>query len=224
MPLSMWRMIARTPRWARIMAVVVLAGAIILGVPAVRPSVLRAAGWALVANDGLEPSDIIVIAVDAGGAGVLEAADLVHAGIAPRVAVFAGGPPDSVEREFARRGIAYEGPIPLKLPLLKALGVTAIELIPTAVAGTTSEADALSGWCAQRRFQSIVVVSATDHSRRLRRMLRRAMKNHQTRVIIRPARHSTFDPDRWWETRAGVRTEIIEIQKLLFDVIRHPIS
>jgi uncharacterized SAM-binding protein YcdF (DUF218 family) len=177
-----------------------------------------------VANDGLEPSDIIVIAVDAGGAGVLEAADLVHAGIAPRVAVFAGGPPDSVEREFARRGIAYEGPIPLKLPLLKALGVTAIELIPTAVAGTTSEADALSGWCAQRRFQSIVVVSATDHSRRLRRMLRRAMKNHQTRVIIRPARHSTFDPDRWWETRAGVRTEIIEIQKLLFDVIRHPIS
>ena len=217
-------MIARTPRWVRALTVFLLAGATIVGVPAVRFSVLRAAGWSLVANDALEPSDIIVIAIDAGGAGVLEAADLVHAGIAPRVGVFAGGPPDSVEREFARRGIAYEGPLPLKLPLLKALGVTTIELIPTAVAGTTSEADALSSWCAQRRFQSIVVVSASDQSRRLRRILRRYMNSDQTRVIIRPARHSTFDPDRWWETRAGVRTEIIELQKLLFDVIGHPMS
>ncbi len=49
------------------------------------------------------------------------------------------------------------------------------------------------------------------------------MKGHQTRVTVRPARHSAFDPDRWWETRDGVRTEIIELQKLLLDVIRYPI-
>jgi hypothetical protein len=202
----------------------VLAGAIIVGVPTVRSSVLRAAGWVLVAYDALEPSDIIVIAVDAGDAGLLEAADLVHAGIAGRVAVFAAGDPDSVEREFIRRGIPYGGSAPLQLPLLKALGVTGIDLIPAAADGTTSEAEVLPGWSAQHRFRSIVVVSSPDHSRRLRRMLRRSMKNHETRVIIRPARHSIFDPDHWWETREGVRTEIIEFQKLLFDVICHPIS
>jgi hypothetical protein len=50
------------------------------------------------------------------------------------------------------------------------------------------------------------------------------MKGHPTRVTVQPARYSNFDPDRWWETRGGVRTEIIELQKLLRDVVLHPIS
>ena len=39
-----------------------------------------------------------------------------------------------------------------------------------------------------------------------------------------PARYSSFDPDRWWETRGGVRIEIIELQKLVLDVVLHPMS
>ena len=50
-------MIARWPRWARILAVVVLAGAVIVGVPAIRGSMLRAAGWVLVVDDPVEPAD-----------------------------------------------------------------------------------------------------------------------------------------------------------------------
>jgi hypothetical protein len=50
--------------------------------------------------------DTIVVAVDADGAGILEAADLVHQGIASRVAVFAD-PPDATDREFLRRGVRY---------------------------------------------------------------------------------------------------------------------
>jgi hypothetical protein len=64
-----------------------------------------------------------------------------------------------------------------------------------------------------------VFVAARDHSRRLRRVLNRVMKGHPTRVTVRPARYSNFDPDRWWETRGSVRTEIIELQKLVPDVI-----
>ena len=43
-------------------------------------------------------------------------------------------------------------------------------------------------------------------------------------MTIRPARFSTFDPDEWWKTQGGVRIEIVELQKLLFDVIMHPLS
>jgi hypothetical protein len=50
------------------------------------------------------------------------------------------------------------------------------------------------------------------------------MKGHPTRVIVRPARYSNFDPDRWWEDRGGVRIEIVEVQKLLLDVVLHPMS
>jgi hypothetical protein len=50
------------------------------------------------------------------------------------------------------------------------------------------------------------------------------MKGHPTSVAIRPSRYSSFDPDRWWETRHGVRIEIIELQKLALDVVLHPLS
>jgi hypothetical protein len=50
------------------------------------------------------------------------------------------------------------------------------------------------------------------------------MKGHSTRVTVQPARYSSFDPDRWWETRGGVRTEIVELQKLVLDAVLHPMS
>src|SRR5438034_384150 len=70
----------------------------------------------------------------------------------------------------------------------------------------------------------IVVVTSADHSRRLRRVLRRATNGQPTRVMIRSARRSEFNPDRWWENRTSIRTGIVELQKLLLDVVRHPIS
>ena len=216
-------MIARWRRWARILAVLAFAGAVIVGVPAIRGPILRAVGWVLVVDEPVTPADIVVVAVDADGAGVLEAADLVHGGIATRVAVFAD-PPDPVDREFIRRGIPYEDAAARSARQLGWLGVTAIEQIPRVVAGTEAEGQVLPDWCDQHQFRAVVVVSTPDHSRRLRRVLHRAMQGHQTRVTVRVAHHSAFDPDRWWETRGGIRTEIIELEKLLLDVMLHPIS
>jgi hypothetical protein len=50
------------------------------------------------------------------------------------------------------------------------------------------------------------------------------MKAHPTRVMVQSARYSSFDPDHWWETRDGIRTEIVEFQKLVLDVVLHPMS
>jgi hypothetical protein len=66
-----------------------------------------------------------------------------------------------------------------------------------------------------------VFVVARDRSRRMRRLLDRVMKGHPKRVTVQPARHSNFDPDRWWETRSGIRTEITEFQELVLDVVLH---
>jgi hypothetical protein len=212
---------SRRPRLVAALAAILLGGAVIVGVPGTRDSILRSAGWALVAHDPLEPADIIVITLGADGAGVLEAADLVHSGIAQRVAVFAD-PPDSADREFLRRGIPYEDAAARSTRQLRVLGVAAIEQIPR-VNGTEAEGQVLPGWCDQHQFRSVVVVSPGDHSRRLRRILDRAMRGHPTKVMVRPARHSPFDPDRWWESRDGARTAIFELQKLLFDIVRHPL-
>jgi hypothetical protein len=214
-------------RRALILAVVALTAAAIVAVPSVRESVLRAAGWALVVDEPLAPADVIVLSLASGGAGALEAADLVKEGIATRVAVFTDPPSGDSgddQHEFIRRALPYEDRSARQIGQLRLLGVTDVMQIPGGEDGTNGEGRVLPAWCDQHQFRSIAFVAARDHSRRTRRVLNRVMKGHPTRVIVRPARYSPFDPNRWWETRNGVRTEIIELQKLALDAVLHPLS
>src|SRR5882672_2273220 len=214
---------SRRPRRALILVLVAAAAAAIVAVPSVRELVLRGAGWALVVNEPVAPADFIVVSIDSGGAGALEAADLVQSGIATRVAVFAD-PPSGEDHEFIRRGLPYDDASARQIRQLKWLGVTDIVQIPRTEAGTEGEGQVLPPWCEQHQFRSIVMVAAGDHSRRVRRVLDRAMKGHPTHVMVRSERYSSFDPDRWWKTHGGVRTEMVELQKLLLDLILHPMS
>ena len=211
------------PTWAAILAALALAAFAIIAIPSLREPVLRAAGWALVTkNEPVAPADVIVLSIDSGGAGALEAADLVHSGVSKRVAVFAD-PPSGEDYEFIRRGLPYEDAAGRQIRQLRTLGVTDVVQIPK-VEGTESEGQELPQWSDEQHLRSIVVVATKDHSRRLRRVLDRAMKGHPTHVTVRAARYSNFDPDRWWETRGGVRIEIVELQKLLLDFVLHPLS
>jgi hypothetical protein len=217
-------MIVRRPRWTGIVFMAVLLGGASVVTYSVRRPILRAAGWALVVDEQAEAADVIVVTVDADGGGVLEAADLLHDGVATRIAVFTESSNTMMAREFIRRGIPYEDAGARSVRQLRALGVDNTERIPRSINGTQEEGPVLAEWCDQNRLRSVVVVSSSDHSRRLRRVLHRAMKGHQTRVAVRSARYSEFDPDRWWEAHDGIRTEVEELEKLLLDVLRHPIS
>jgi DUF218 domain len=211
----------RRSRWSfRIIAAGALTIATLAAISGARTPLLRAAGWALVIADPIEQADVIVIAADANGEGVLEAADLVQAGVATRVALFAD-PPDAVDQEFLRRGVPYEDRAAVSARQLRALGVTAIEQIARG-SGTDAEARVLREWCVRQHIRSLIFVTTRDHSRRSRRVVQRSMAGHPTKILVRPSRYSAFDPDYWWESRDSIRTGIIESQKLVLDVIRHP--
>ena len=214
--------IFRWPMWASVLVMFALAAFAIGASHSLREPVLRAAGWALVVNEPVASADIIVLSIDSGPAGALEAADLVQSGISKRVAVFTD-PPSGEDHEFIRRGLPYEDVAARQIRRLRLLGVTDVVQI-SRVDGTEGEGQVLPPWCDEHQLRSIVVVATKDHSRRLRRVLDRVMKGHPTRVTVQPARYSNFDPDRWWETRGGIRTEIIELQKLMLDIVLHPIS
>lgn len=216
-------MLKRRFRYLRFAWLAVLVGLVLFAIRPVRETGLRAAGRLLVVDEPLIHADVIVLALDAGGAGALEAADLVHAGFAPRVAVFAD-PPDAEDQEFIRRGLPYEDGAARSIRQLTSLGVVNVERIPRAVTGTEAEGDVLPDWCDQRRFRTVIVVTTADHSRRIRRVLRRAMKDRQTTVAIRCARFSSFSSERWWQNRGSARLGIVEMEKLLLDVMRHPLS
>jgi hypothetical protein len=177
----------------------------------------------LIAADPSEPADIIVLAADAGREGVLDAADLVHSGVASRVVIFSD-PLHVADRELIKRGVPTFDGTSIVVQQLHALGVPAVEQIPPpAVAGTEDEARQLPPWCLSKHFHTILFVSAPDHSRRVRRVLMRATHGLGLKVIVRPSRYSDFDPDTWWQTRGGVRTELIELEKLAIEVLRHPL-
>jgi hypothetical protein len=88
--------------------VLALAAFAMIAVRCLREPVLRAAGWALVVNQPVASADIIVLSLDSGAAGALEAADLVQSGVSKRVAVFTDAPNSREDYEFIRRGLPYE--------------------------------------------------------------------------------------------------------------------
>jgi hypothetical protein len=216
-----------TPRRRRIVVrtllLALLALAVLFGVPPLREPALRAVGDALVAQDEAAPVDVIVVALHAGVAGVLEAADLAAAGYAHRVAVF-DVPLAPDELELARRGLHGEDVGSQQVRLLGLLGVREVVRIPQKEAGTHGESAALQAWLRERRYRMAMVVTSTDHSRRTRRMLARDLVGQEARVLVRAARHSDFDPQRWWHTRDGVRIAVVELQKLALDVLAHPLG
>jgi hypothetical protein len=216
-------MIARRRRWVGIALIVLLLSTVGVLIPAFRRAALRAAGWALVTNGRISSPDVIVVAVGGHGAGVLEAADLLHRGVATRVAVFLE-PPTEVDEEFKRRGIPNEDATARSVRQLRALGVDKIDYIPGYVSGSEDEGPALAKWCDEHLFRSVLVVTTADHSRRLSRVLKRSIKGSQVHVAVHSARYSQFDPDKWWMSRTGTRTELEETEKLLLDLLRHPIS
>jgi microcompartment protein CcmK/EutM len=100
----------RAARISVLLAVVVVA---CVSIPTARHVMLTAAGCLLVADDPVEHADVIVIAIDSHGAGALETSDLVHSGVASRVAVFVDSSDATVENRRCRADSARSA-LPLK--------------------------------------------------------------------------------------------------------------
>jgi uncharacterized SAM-binding protein YcdF (DUF218 family) len=215
------RYLSPASRWiVLLVSVASLSAAIIAAIPASRHSVLRSVGWALVAQDPPTKADIVVIGTDTLGAGVLEATDLIRAGYATRVGIFAR-PVTKASLEIARRGATPFDLDAVSVQLLHELGITDITMIPTVV-GTADEGKVLQRWCAARSIHSVIFVSVPDHSRRARRVLARWLGRDGIQVVVRYTHFSDFDPDTWWQTRNGQRVQMVESEKLLLDILTHP--
>jgi len=183
-------------------------------------TILQQLGNALIVDEPLQSADAIVVPEWTQTAGVLEAADLVSCHISKKVVILVDDTEDPALMELTRRGVSVSTSSWL-VKVFKELNVPDVESVPGGQ-GSEAESRMLPDWCDRNRFQTVVVISLPDHSRRLRRLLNRSMKGHATRTIIRTSRYSSFDPARWWWTRTGIRTQVEESQKLLLDLALHP--
>ena len=210
------RMNVRRRRWLAIGAAVIVASA------ALTPLTLRGIGAALVFVDPIVASDVIVVPGWTHESGALEAADLYRQGIASRVAVLVPELEPS-RRELIRRGVVGVGDHWV-VSLMKRLGVQTIEEIPGYSTGTDADGKLIASWLEERQIRSAILIATSDHSRRLRRIMDRALEGKAVTVRVVSARFSNFEPEGWWKTRAGVRITVTEFEKLLLDIVSHPLD
>ena len=184
---------------------------------------LRAAGHALIWEDPIQLVDVVVVPTWGGYYALLDAIDLIRDEKAARVAMITI-PPDAAEREIERRGYGFDDwPTSMK-NLLREGGVTddQMVLISAPVGGTEDEIKQLAQWCRENRVTSILVLSTPEHTRRVHRTLARELPG--TNALVRPTSLSPFTADNWWRSRNGLRDGLIEIQKLVLDLMTHPFN
>lgn len=109
--------------------------------------------------------------------------------------------------------------------ILRQLGVAAdaIELIAAGEGGTTEGIDALAKWCKEQQVDRVILITAVDHGRRVKRALGRAFDERGPEVIVRGVAIGSRNSSNWWRSRRELRSGLIELQKLILDYAMHPI-
>lgn len=187
----------------------------------VRRPILRAAGEWLLDVDALSSADIAVAMPETGESGLIELADLSASGAVPRVAIMLPEP-GPAGRELSRRGVTLDPPERLLLRL--GVDPARIAMLDAGEGGTTEGADALAQWATQLGVRRVIVVTGADHSHRLRRALTRALAGRGPQILLRVPTTDPFRPTDWWHQRRTLRSGLVELQKLLIDVLAHPLS
>jgi len=100
----------------------------------------------------------------------------------------------------------YSGVAALIAHDLESKGVPAASVVTFdhRAADTTEEADALRRFVGQHDWHRIVLVTSSYHTRRSRYIFRKVFPSNVS-VVVAPALDSEFDPDRWWESRLGLK-------------------
>lgn len=179
----------------KLILLVVLVGLCAL-VYLLRHPLLRAAGECLVVDDGLAPADAIVLLSDDNFPAdrAARAAEIYRGRWAPRVVASGrllrryAGIAELMQHDLVERGVP----------------ANAVVQLPSLTDNTREEAQVVRQLVVQRGWRHILVVTSNCHTRRARYIYRRVFPpTVEVRVVS--ARDSDFDPERWWESRRGVK-------------------
>jgi uncharacterized SAM-binding protein YcdF (DUF218 family) len=160
----------------------------------VRHPVLRLAGGFWVVEESPQASDVIVI-LDYDGDRAARAAELFKAGWAPHV--IASGQsfrPYASAAELEQHDLLERG-----------VPAGAITKLVHRARDTREEALEVSATLSSHGWKKVLIVTSNYHTRRARYIYQRTLPpGSQLRVIA--AHDPEYDPDKWWWSRAGVKT------------------
>jgi uncharacterized SAM-binding protein YcdF (DUF218 family) len=197
--------------------VAVIAGGLLAYVG--RRALLTAIGGFLIVRDQPLPADAIVVLSGSLPDRILEAVDLYHAHLAPRIILTREQPLPGLG-EVRARGATLAEHHEQNSSVAQQLGVPgdAIAVMPAATSSTLAETQALIAYLQAQGIHSVLLITSKAHARRAGLIFRR-VAGGALRVAVCPSRYDPFSADKWWYERAFVRRVVIEYGKLLTYVV-----
>lgn len=136
----------------------------------------------------------------------LEAALLYKEGYAPLI-ILTREDLDDAEKHLATLGVRVESGAEVTQRYLTQLGIPASAfLIPPKVHDNTAqEAASLRQLAVANRWRTVILVTSGYHTRRSGYAFERALRGTGVRLIVRPTRFDSTEPQRWWRSRQDIR-------------------
>lgn len=198
--------------WA---SVPVIIGLLLFLVFIFRRGVLHGIGEFLLVRDRVEPADIIFLLNGDVEGRAPEAANLLRAGLAPKIVV-ARTP--SISSRYASI-TDYE------VETLEKLGVADSQIvqlwISPGVRHTADEADVLLDYTRKNALHRVIVVTSELHTRRARFIIRKTLQGMPVRIMMAPAPYGPYRASNWWMSEDGVVVCEEEYVKLLYYHLRY---
>lgn len=155
-------------------------------------------GEALVRNDPPEKADVVVsLAGDDQGYRVVTAGQLVKDGWAPYALI--SGTPLFLTNE-AEMAVAYA--------VAHGYPRSSFQTFERDVVATRDETSAIAEYLKSKGVHTMLLVTSNYHTRRATRLMQQAAPSFRIRTVAAPDKY--FAPDRWWKTRGGQRTFLLE--------------
>lgn len=186
---------------------------LLLGLYLARRPLLTAVGRSLVVSEAPRAADAILV-LNGSAFRSVRAAQLFHAGYAPRVMIVRGEPLPSV-----LRGIQPQQ-TDMAVAVLRREGMpdSAIRVIepPRPVTSTREEAAAFAAFARDHAIRRVLLVTSEFHSRRALWSLRHVPGGDRLELVSTPIRDWAFGPEDWWRHERGLINVAEEVLKFAY--------
>ncbi len=170
-------------------------------------------GRMLVAQDAPAQAAFIVVLSGDSPARALGGWELYRQGLAPTI-LLTQPTRGAAELALERKGIRYPEFTEIDRKTLLELGVPEkrILLLSERADSTLSEARLTRAFFGNEPPQRILLVTSRYHSRRAKMTFQQVFGS-ATEILSAPTAYDDFDPDRWWQSRNGIRNLVFEYEK-----------
>jgi uncharacterized SAM-binding protein YcdF (DUF218 family) len=176
-----------------------------------RVPILVALGRFLTVEDALQRGDVIFVLAGDANFRPARAAELYHAGWAPRIVI--PRPEDLPSHELG----VMPNLTDLATTVMQRLGVPrdaiVVLTIPDGSTSTIDDARMFRAYAARHNVRRAIVVTSSFHTRRTRWVMRRALKGMGVELIMTPADDPRFAANNWWRSEPGTLAFVTEYLK-----------